>query len=142
MKPLVTSIWIWKRNLYHVAVQRITNSSHFPTPQSYVGAFCKVRMVLGYKGMCAEKSNNYCCLLFLSLYLFYIIKHCFILLIFIVCAYIYFSFVKIGRWDWSLNSHCRSKNSPNEVSIQLCEQHTVAVGSTFTFIFPFSSQFT
>ena len=79
------------------------------------------------KGICAEKSDNYCRLLFLIVYLLYIIKHCFIILSFIVRAYIYFSFDKIGWWVWSWNPHCRSNNSPNAASVQLCEQRTVAV---------------
>ena len=41
----------------------------------------------------------------LFLYVPYIIEHCFILWIYIVCAYNYVTFPKIGKCVWTWNTH-------------------------------------
>jgi len=115
------------RYSYHDVVQRAANSSHRPPPQTPCRQGLNVWMELFRMKWCDEQLYNYWRLLFLILYLPYIKERCPMQLVSIVISYVYVLFVEIMWWVWSWNPHYRGKNSPNAVSVQLCEQHTVAL---------------
>ena len=110
-------------NSYHDAVQRASNSSHQPPPQLL--ACAGVNVGVFFNSLEVIRWEVKVLLAFLIIYLPYINEQCFIMSVLIVCSHMCFSFVKVKCWVWIWNPHCRWKNSPNAVSVQLYEQHTV-----------------
>jgi hypothetical protein len=124
---LVTTgcIWKCKRTTMLCKHLPIHLSALLRTPiRVYVGSSRLSEIIGGY-----APRRQIITAIFYSLFfnLPYIKEHCSVLWVCIVYSYIYVSFFKIGWWICSWNPHCRLKNSPNALSVQLCEQHTVAV---------------
>jgi len=133
----VTKGRIWKRKLIlKSSYETHVSSSSFSRAES-----CLLLLPAPTASPCYWGSDRWDCftplevmrwevkelLAFLMFYLPYINEHCFILSVFMVCSHMYFSVVKIRCWVCSCNPHCRWKNSPNALSVQLYEQRTVAV---------------
>jgi len=110
----------------HDVVERAASYSHIPPPQPLAfrvwlsgGCYFVSRALRSYiiTAVCYS----------LFLYLSYIKERSSMQLVSIVIYYVYVSFVKIMWWVWSWNQHCRWKNSPNALSVQLCEQRKLGV---------------
>jgi len=81
-------------------VQIAANSTYHPEQHSWVDKCLKISMVLRCQRFWAKEINNYWRLLSLYLYSPYTVEHWIILLVFILCAYILFSFFKKRSWFW------------------------------------------
>ena len=124
VRDVITAVWwkestlvapgcIWKRKI----LPKSLSETHICSGNSATMILCKeLSAPLTTTGDCLP----YKLFVVYKITLFYLIQlYCF--------SCIYVSFTKIWLWVASWNPHCRWKNSPYAVSVQQCEQRTVAV---------------
>jgi len=116
-------------------VQSAANSSHLPLPQPLAVRIWSSEEFYFVRCYALKSYIITVACYYWFLYLPYIKERSFMQLVSIVISYAYASFLKIIWWVWCWNSHCRWKNSPNALSVQLYEQRTVAVTVHLHFYF-------